>query len=61
MTRPRLKKSEPQKRDWAKDVDTETPSGLLLISDFPLVGRGMIFASWNEFWLVGLDYFHLML
>ena len=64
MTRlsPRLKKSESQKRDWAKDFINETPLRLLLISDSPLVGRGMIFAPWNEFyrilvfWLAGLDF-----
>ena len=65
MTRPRLKKSESQKQDCAKDVDTETPSRLLLISDSPLVGRGIIFAPLNKFymirvfWLVGLDGFFL--
>ena len=34
MTRPRLKNSESQKRDWAKDVDTETPLRLLVGLDF---------------------------
>ena len=42
---PRLEKYEPQKRDWAKDVNTETPSRLMLISDIIWV-----------FWLVGLDF-----
>ena len=51
MTRPRLEKSESQKQDWTKDANTETPSRLLLISDFPLVGRGMIFAPWNKFYM----------
>ena len=47
-TRLRLKISESQKQVWAKYVDTETPSILLLISDSPFVGRGMI---WSDFFL----------
>ena len=62
-TETKTEKSESQKRDWSKDVYTDTPSRLLLITDSPLVGRGMIFAPWKEFymihvfWLVDLDFF----
>ena len=36
MTCPRLKKSESQKRYWAKDVDIETLANILL----PISGEG---------------------